>query len=262
MAEKHNEELKQFIIPENFMDESRIFQGQLKTRNVVECVLIFGTLALFFWTVLKIPFTLKVSVVIFLSSPLAFLALMGINGDPLSTFIKMFFTWRKKCGLMLFNNETRALKEAPVKLLMESDGMGDKLRDMLDSRKEKKAMERAQQEFVEGKTFEFAPDDSLVGNYLDEYENDESGQDKPKGKKLAPANEVELVDEQDEISLTSDDSMDGQPDELVAEPENNGMNSQSPDDTFDEDALGFEDEKELASSDKATDDDTNEEELF
>ena len=42
MSDKRNEDLKQFIIPENFMGESRLFQGQLKTRNVVEGGLISG----------------------------------------------------------------------------------------------------------------------------------------------------------------------------------------------------------------------------
>ena len=44
MSDKRNEDLKQFIIPENFMGESRLFQGQLKTRNVVEGGLISGVL--------------------------------------------------------------------------------------------------------------------------------------------------------------------------------------------------------------------------
>lgn len=48
MSDKRNEDLKQFIIPENFMGESRLFQGQLKTRNVVEGGLISGVLAIFF----------------------------------------------------------------------------------------------------------------------------------------------------------------------------------------------------------------------
>lgn len=146
MSDKRNEDLKQFIIPENFMGESRLFQGQLKTRNVVEGGLISGVLAIFFWNVISVPITTKISLVIFLSAPLGLLGLFGVNGDPLSTFIKIFFSWRRKRGLMLFNNEARALKEAPIKLMMSEDGMGDKLRDFLDTRKEKKAAERASQE--------------------------------------------------------------------------------------------------------------------
>ena len=146
MSDKRNEDLKQFIIPENFMGESRLFQGQLKTRNVVEGGLISGVLAIFFWNVISVAITTKISLVIFLSAPLGLLGLFGVNGDPLSTFIKIFFSWRRKRGLMLFNNEARALKEAPIKLMMSEDGMGDKLRDFLDTRKEKKAAERASQE--------------------------------------------------------------------------------------------------------------------
>ena len=114
MSDKRNEDLKQFIIPENFMGESRLFQGQLKTRNVVEGGLISGVLAIFFWNVISVPITTKISLVIFLSAPLGLLGLFGVNGDPLSTFIKIFFSWRRKRGLMLFNNEARALKEAPI----------------------------------------------------------------------------------------------------------------------------------------------------
>ena len=209
MSDKRNEDLKQFIIPENFMGESRLFQGQLKTRNVVEGGLISGVLAIFFWNVISVPITTKISLVIFLSAPLGLLGLFGVNGDPLSTFIKIFFSWRRKRGLMLFNNEARALKEAPIKLMMSEDGMGDKLRDFLDTRKEKKAAERASQEMVEGKTFEFAPDSSLEGNYIDE---DDDGDGTPSGsagnrhktKHNQSFVEVEVLEEDDDTSLELD----------------------------------------------------------
>lgn len=209
MSDKRNEDLKQFIIPENFMGESRLFQGQLKTRNVVEGGLISGVLAIFFWNVISVPITTKISLVIFFSAPLGLLGLFGVNGDPLSTFIKIFFSWRRKRGLMLFNNEARALKEAPIKLMMSEDGMGDKLRDFLDARKEKKAAERASQEMVEGKTFEFAPDSSLEGNYIDE---DDDGDETPSGsacnlhktKRNQSFVEVEVLEEDDDTSLELD----------------------------------------------------------
>ena len=209
MSDKRNEDLKQFIIPENFMGESRLFQGQLKTRNVVEGGLISGVLAIFFWNVISVPITTKISLVIFFSAPLGLLGLFGVNGDPLSTFIKIFFSWRRKRGLMLFNNEARALKEAPIKLMMSEDGMGDKLRDFLDARKEKKATERASQEMVEGKTFEFAPDSSLEGNYIDE---DDDGDGTPSGsagnrhktKHNQSFVEVEVLEEDDDTSLELD----------------------------------------------------------
>ena len=191
------------------MGESRLFQGQLKTRNVVEGGLISGVLAIFFWNVISVPITTKISLVIFLSAPLGLLGLFGVNGDPLSTFIKIFFSWRRKRGLMLFNNEARALKEAPIKLMMSEDGMGDKLRDFLDTRKEKKAAERASQEMVEGKTFEFAPDSSLEGNYIDE---DDDGDGTPSGsagnrhktKHNQSLVEVEVLEEDDDTSLELD----------------------------------------------------------
>lgn len=125
MSDKRNEDLKQFIIPENFMGESRLFQGQLKTRNVVEGGLISGVLAIFFWNVISVPITTKISLVIFFSAPLGLLGLFGVNGDPLSTFIKIFFSWRRKRGLMLFNNEARALKEAPITQLLAALEAGE-----------------------------------------------------------------------------------------------------------------------------------------
>ena len=171
--------------------------------------MISGVLAIFFWNVISVPITTKISLVIFFSAPLGLLGLFGVNGDPLSTFIKIFFSWRRKRGLMLFNNEARALKEAPIKLMMSEDGMGDKLRDFLDARKEKKAAERASQEMVEGKTFEFAPDSSLEGNYIDE---DDDGDETPSGsagnlhktKRNQSFVEVEVLEEDDDTSLELD----------------------------------------------------------
>ena len=98
MSDKRNEDLKQFIIPENFMGESRLFQGQLKTRNVVEGGLISGVLAIFFWNVISVPITTKISLVIFLSAPLGLLGLFGVNGDPLSPLSRFSFHGEENGG--------------------------------------------------------------------------------------------------------------------------------------------------------------------
>ena len=197
------EELRRHFIPVNFIDESKVFNGMINRRNAIEGGILFGVVAFILWRVLNMPLTTKISIVLFISLPVGMIGVLGIGGDPLSTFLMHFRAWRKTRGLMLYNNETRALRDAPVKLMMEEEGLNDKLLNILDARKEKKAQKRAATVMIEGETFEFAPDTSLAGNYLDEsVTEDDADKDSEPAVKKTEVSPIEIeLDGEDDVEL-------------------------------------------------------------
>lgn len=189
MAKVDMERVNEYLIPMNFIDESRFLNGIFKTRNFVEGSIMGGTVAIIFWMLISAPFEAKLSLVIGFAFPFFMLGLSGINGDAFSTFVFNALAWVRTRGTMLYNNETRALAQAPLASMMEEEGMNDKILDILESFKERSQKKRADTPLVEGVDFVFAEDASLAGNYLDEVDDED---DAPKGKrgKATPKSEA------------------------------------------------------------------------
>ena len=139
-----------------------------------------GNVGIIFWALIAAPFEAKLSLIIGIAFPFFMLGLSGINGDAFSTFVFNALTWVRTRGTMLYNNETRALAQAPLATMMEEEGMNDKILDILDSFKERSQKKRANTPLVEGRDFVFAEDTALAGNYLDEVDDEDV---EPKGKR-------------------------------------------------------------------------------
>ena len=169
-----------YLIPVNFIDESRFLNGMFRTRNFVEGAIMGGVVAIAVWLLISAPFQVKISMVTGLAFPFFMLGVSGINGDALSTFLHNALTWVRTRGTMLYNNETRALAQAPLASMMEEEGMNDKLIDILDAWKEKSQKKRLTASMVEGRDFVFAKDADLAGKHLDEVEAQEDESDAPK----------------------------------------------------------------------------------
>lgn len=180
MAKVDMERVNEYLIPMNFIDESRFLNGIFKTRNFVEGSIMGGTVGIIFWALISAPFEAKLSLIIGIAFPFFMLGLSGINGDAFSTFVFNALTWVRTRGTMLYNNETRALAQAPLATMMEEEGMNDKILDILDSFKERSQKKRANTPLVEGRDFVFAEDTALAGNYLDEVDDEDV---EPKGKR-------------------------------------------------------------------------------
>lgn len=83
-----------YIIPPNFVDTGTFFGGMFKARNVIEAgILAFATGL----PVLFLPFSLTARIIILCltSLPLALVALIGISGESLSSFLIIFLKYLK-----------------------------------------------------------------------------------------------------------------------------------------------------------------------
>lgn len=209
MAQVNVERIREYHIPMNFIDESRVVNGMFKTRNFVEGCILAALVALPAWAGIHAPFEIKISLVVGLALPFFLVGISGINGDPLSTFVKNAVAWSRSRGTMLYNYETRALAQAPIKTMMEQEAVSDKILDFVEAMREKKAKKRNENPLVEGEDFVFAEDKSLAGNYLDEVEEDDEPVDKGpvqsrENEPPAAAVDVEIVDVSvEKVSLTS-----------------------------------------------------------
>lgn len=167
MARKEDK-IRIYDIPENFVDESRIINGMFKKRNFIEGI-VLGLLGAL--PALVIPFNsfeTKVAIVVACAGPLFIIANVGFNGDPLSTTIINIRRWFKGRKVMLYNSNTKMLKESPLSAMMEQESAGDKILDALDAIRERRRREAAKVRYVEGDTFEFEEDEDLTDIYAEE----------------------------------------------------------------------------------------------
>ena len=84
------EQRDSYVIPPNFIESGSFFGGLFKARNVVEAVILAAGTGLPILT-LSLTLTVRIILLCLTSLPLALLALIGIAGMPLSSYIILFF---------------------------------------------------------------------------------------------------------------------------------------------------------------------------
>ena len=85
-----NEERDVYVIPPNFIEGGTLLGGMFKTRNVIEAG-VLGLLVGLPVLNLGISITTRVIILCLTALPLVLVALIGISGNSLSTFILQFF---------------------------------------------------------------------------------------------------------------------------------------------------------------------------
>lgn len=88
------EENDVYIIPPNFIETGTLFGGTIKIRNAIEAFILTVLIGV---PVFKLPFTLTTTIIIACLTvlPAALFAIIGIDGDSLSSFIIHFFRFLK-----------------------------------------------------------------------------------------------------------------------------------------------------------------------
>ena len=87
---RQTEERDVYRIPENFVDTGTVMGGMFKLRNVIEAGVIAAVFILPLFKV-NLSLTAKIIIACLTALPLGLLALIGINGESLSTFILGLF---------------------------------------------------------------------------------------------------------------------------------------------------------------------------
>lgn len=147
---------KSYVIPTNFMETGYVLNGAVAIRNAIEA----GVLALVGFLICKmLPLQSGIDALptyIFIIAPFAMAGIVGVQGDPLSTFVIGFFKWRKRRNPYFYSGHNEAYTLEAAEKLMDAPQFRDMLADVVDGIRAKMATEEVQ--YVEGKTFEFATD--------------------------------------------------------------------------------------------------------
>lgn len=136
---RQTEERDVYRIPENFVDTGTVMGGMFKLRNVIEA----GAIAAVFIVPLfkvNLSLTAKIIIACLTALPLGLLALIGINGESLSTFILGFFKFLRnkrvigKGGTNKSKPEPKQVKPKKEKVRREEpadryDDFDDEFRD-------------------------------------------------------------------------------------------------------------------------------------
>lgn len=168
-----NEQLraKRYRIPENFIDESRLFRGAVRTRFFIEGCIMALMMAIPASMIPAATRNAKISILIAMCGVPLLIGTVGINGDPISVVIKSAFRWLKNRGIMLYNDETVALKTAPLTVLMNEKRASDTIIDAVENFKASRREKMDSEVYERGVTFEFAEDPYLRNLYADQLDH-------------------------------------------------------------------------------------------
>ena len=89
---KQNEHHDTYTIPPNFIEGGTLFGGMFKIRNVIEAGIIAFAVGMPVFSI-DISLTARIIILCLTALPLGLFALMGVNGEPLSSYIIAFFKW-------------------------------------------------------------------------------------------------------------------------------------------------------------------------
>ncbi len=199
-----DDNIQTYLIPNNFIDETRVFNGMLRIRNLIEAIIMLIMIA--GPCILFIPKTVtaKFGITLACSLPLTMLALMGVNDDSLTTFIKSAISWRKNRQVMLYNDNARTFNARPVDVMLSEVYVSDVLMNSVEKWRAQRSQRDAMVELVENVDFVFKEDDEYVKMTPQEertrLRQQKKEAKKRKGKKTtsslpAPKSETHTVDE-------------------------------------------------------------------
>lgn len=107
------EETDIYVIPPNFIETGTIFGGTVKFRNAVEALLIALAIGI---PEFRLPVTLTTKIIIACLTvlPLSLFAIIGINGESLSSFVINFFIYLKNRRIIgkIEESETEPLSDS------------------------------------------------------------------------------------------------------------------------------------------------------
>lgn len=159
MARTNEEDMCEiYTIPDNFIKEGYI--GNVRTRNLVEAILLTVSTGVCLWNLPIEDLVIRLTVTLTFSTPLLLLGIVGINGDPISVFLKNGMHWMQSKRVMLFNGKAATRSTRPVETVLNQELPRDKIIAALTTVKQMHNKQRSNV-LVEGRDFVFYDDDDF-----------------------------------------------------------------------------------------------------
>ena len=168
--DQHKEQLAEYRIPDNFIDEPRIFMGAVKRRNFFEGILLalIGAVPGYLIPVREV--TARITVMIVFCAPFLIIGTLGFNGDPISRTAKNYRNYIRSKGLKVYNPKIRILRFSPLEDMLNQKLTRDKVVEAYDSyRKRKESHIQREDELSDQDYFAYDPD---VDDYLTKKRRD------------------------------------------------------------------------------------------
>jgi hypothetical protein len=99
-----------YHIPANYTDAGKLF-GIFEVRNGVEAVLLSVPLLYICFSCRPFSLTTNIIITMLIVIPIGGFALIGINDDCLTRFLKMWWHWRKNKGIITFRGTKRLRRQ-------------------------------------------------------------------------------------------------------------------------------------------------------
>lgn len=115
---KNEESLITYVIPENFIDTGRCFNGMFRTRNLLEGIVLAGPIA-YLLAHTNLETNQKIILIAIIAGGLFLGCINGINGDSLFEFIIHAFNYKEKKRVAKYNSRVKF--EASPQYLTKND---------------------------------------------------------------------------------------------------------------------------------------------
>lgn len=162
MARRYEEDLPEvYIIPDNFIKTGYVLNGNVKSRHLVEGILLALAVALLCWNLPIQSFSTKLSATLTISMPFLLLGVVGINGDPLSVFLLTALRWYEGKRIMLFNGNATPHDVRAIDVTIAQTTAQSKLRGAMSGLSANRDKDKEQAVLVEGEDFIFEEDADL-----------------------------------------------------------------------------------------------------
>ena len=165
---------KEYYIPDNFIEEGRIFQGRVRVRNLIEAAVLTAAAAVPALLVIRafpqMGMRTKIALFVFMCAPAAVLGIIGFNGDGLFEAAAYAAGWLRDSRSMIYNPKPRLLTTDPVDEKILEQSRMDRLIEQARTGQRRRAGRRTEEEFAGGTGIEFAEE-----VYVDRYTGGRDG---------------------------------------------------------------------------------------
>lgn len=159
-SERNNDSRPTYTIPENFIEGGRVLNGSFRLRNAIEAVVLGGLFGFIAYCLPISTLPTRISVILMVALPPTLLALIGINGDPLSVFVRSAYRWKKNHRIMIYNKNTAKYSVSALEVMMSEELPKDKVIAAYENWKNKRAKKEA--EYRRNTSYVFEDDDELL----------------------------------------------------------------------------------------------------
>ena len=101
-----------YIIPPNFIESGTFFGGMFKARNVIEAGILAFAIGVPFFSLLPLGLTARIIALCLTALPAALVALIGISGESLSSFLLIFIKYLRNRRIVGGNSAEDAVPAA------------------------------------------------------------------------------------------------------------------------------------------------------